>query len=432
MSRREAEERLHNLVVDPIGTSLRATNGSNTSKPFQDLSKEEDVYSLYDARTLDVWEGPQGSSARLEEHQLSKKLPPRLFEPDSPHGSTSEKLVFRLLVTHPIMDTHLQAWHDDLSETGQKQIDFLPFEPESMKELITRFHLPEHWAYLRKQAREVGNFHRETSWDFTKKDPVGTRLGIVIHFPFVLRPARQLHFIKSEKYDEKGNEIDYRRKYQAGKWNTEYYPHRDDPFVWSFAMSHNLQDGRTRGLLDGLTDVGLRSLRDELSPAGKPGWYEHPLDLPAILLEIYCRHTQWEINQLAADVSNFEEAAKGMKLKEIDDFDDITTQLAFLERSLDFEKNLAQSLLDTLQYLEEKIFPKALEEGGSRSHTAFIQRTNPQMHEKLTNIASMIMNNLHTCTYFQSRTQDALEYVSVPRHENRFPDTDPLSRSMRS
>jgi hypothetical protein len=215
--------------------------------------------------------------------------------------------------------------------------------------------------------------------------------------------------LKLEAQDKKGHGIDYRRHY-PGKWRDSYYPHRDDPFIWSFAMSHNLQDGKTRGILDGLTDAGVRNLRDQLSPAGKTGWYEHPLDLPTILLKIYSRHTQWEINRLADDVASFEEAAKKEKYKEIDQFDDITTQLAILERSLNFEQNLTQSLLDTLQYLEDKIFPKALE-AGSTSHTTFIQRTNPQVHEKLTNIASMIQNNVHTCAYFQARTKDALEYV---------------------
>lgn len=195
------------------------------------------------------------------------------------------------------------------------------------------------------------------------------------------------------------------------KWKTEYYPHRDDPFIWSFAMSHNLQDGKTRGILDGVTDAGLRNLRDQLSPPGKTGWYEHPLDLPTILLKVYSRHTQWEISRLADDVLSFEEAAKKEKFQEVDQFDDITTQLAYLDRSLDFEQNLTQSLLDTLQYLEEKIFPKALE-AGSTSHSVFIHRTNPQVQEKLTNIASMVLNNRNTCQYYQARTKDALEYVS--------------------
>lgn len=254
--------------------------------------------------------------------------------------------------------------------------------------------------------------------------------GIVIHFPFVLRPARQLHFLKLEAEDKKGHRIDYRRKYPE-RWKNEYYPHRDDPFIWSFAMSHNLQDGKTRGLLDGLTDSALRDLRDQLSPPGKPGWYEHPLDLATVLLKIYSRHTQWEINQLADDVAKFEEAAKKEKYKEIDQFDDITTQLAYLERSLDFEQKLTQSLLDTLEYLEDKIFPKALEAGTS-NHATFILRTNPQVQEQLTNIASMIQNNLHTCTYFQARTKDALEYVRLsilppaPETSNQIPQINAL------
>lgn len=431
MSKKGSDTRLRGIIFDPIGTSLRATNAVDDSRPFQDPLKE-DIYSLYDARTLDVWEDHNGASTRLEEHPLSGKLPARLFEPDSARASRTETLVFRLLVTHPAMDANQEAWHDDLSEAGKKQINYLPFEPEAIQELITKYYLPEHWMYLRMQAREVGNFHRETNWDFTRKEPVAIRLGtsrrtvfdlvnssaiyantagagIVIHFPFVLRPARQLHFLKLAAEDKKGRAVDYRKKYPR-KWKNEYYPHRDDPFIWSFAMSHNLQDGRTRGILDGLTDAGLRHIRDQLSPPGKPGWYEHPLDLPTILLKVYSRHTQWELNRLADDVANFELLARKEKFKEIDQFDDITTQLAYLERSLDFEKNLTQSLLDTLQYLEDKIFPKALE-AGSINHTTFIQRTNPQVQEKLTNIASMIQNNLHTCAYFQTRTKDALEYV---------------------
>ena len=429
MSKKDADARLRDIVLDPIGTSLRATNANDDSKPFQDPDGK-DIYSQYDARTLDVWEGRNGEHIRLEKHPLSRKLPARLFEPDSPRASRTESLVFRLLVTCPAMDANQEAWHDDLSEAGKKQINYLPFEPEAIQELITKYYLPEHWMYLRMQAREVGNFHRETSWDFTKKEPVATRIGrcqetadvgswlsgmlmfaagMVIHLPFVLRPARQLHFLKLQAQDKRGRAVDYRRKH-ADKWITDYYPHRDDPFIWSFTMSHNLQNGKTRGILDGLTDAALRNLRDQILSPGKTGWYEHPLDLPTILLKIYSRHTQWEINRLADDVASFEEAAKKEKYKEIDQFDDITTQLAFLERALDFEKNLVQSLLDTLQYLEDKIFPKALE-AGSTSHTTFIQRTNPQVQEKLTNIASMIQNNVHTCTYFQTRTKDALEYV---------------------
>lgn len=177
MNKSEMDVRLREIVVDPIGTSLRATTASDDSKPFQDLYKE-DKCSLYDVRTLDVWEYGKDASTRLEEHPLSKKLPARLFEPDSPRASRGrENLVFRILVTRPAMGIHHEASHDDLSKAGQRQINYLPFDPEAMQELITRYQLPEHWMYLRMAAREVGNFHRETSWDFSKKEPVGTRLG---------------------------------------------------------------------------------------------------------------------------------------------------------------------------------------------------------------------------------------------------------------
>lgn len=176
MSRKDTEARLRDMVLDPIGTSLRATNAADDSRPFQDPVKD-DIYSLYDARTLDVWEDRNGASTRLEEHPLSRKLPARLFEPDSPSASRTESLVFRLLVTRPAMDANHEAWHDDLSAAGRKQINYLPFEPGAIEELLTKYYLPEHWMYLRMQAREVGNFHRETSWDFTKKEPVAIRLG---------------------------------------------------------------------------------------------------------------------------------------------------------------------------------------------------------------------------------------------------------------
>jgi hypothetical protein len=177
MSKQDADARLRDIVLDPIGTSLRATNSTDDSKPFQDLV-EQDIYSQYDARTLDVWEGRHGQSTRLEEHPLSRKLPARLFEPDSPRASRTETLVFRLLVTRPAMDANQESWHDDLSEAGKKQINYLPFDPESIQELVVKYNLPEHWMYLRMQAREVGNFHRETSWDFTKKEPLATRIGM--------------------------------------------------------------------------------------------------------------------------------------------------------------------------------------------------------------------------------------------------------------
>jgi hypothetical protein len=75
------------------------------------------------------------------------------------------------------MDENQVASHDDLGVAGMKQITHLPFEPDSMQELVTRYHLPENWMYLPMQAREVRTFHRESSWDFLKREPVAIRLG---------------------------------------------------------------------------------------------------------------------------------------------------------------------------------------------------------------------------------------------------------------
>lgn len=65
-----------------------------------------------------------------------------------------------------------------MSEAGKKQINYMPFDAESIQKLIIKYNLPEHWIYLRMQAKEVGNFHRETSWDFTKKEPLATRVDM--------------------------------------------------------------------------------------------------------------------------------------------------------------------------------------------------------------------------------------------------------------
>lgn len=85
--------------------------------------------------------------------------------------------MLRLLVTRPASVGNQLAWHDDLGKPGNKQIDYLPFVPEAMEDLIHQWDLPRSWPWLRLNAREVGNFARKTEWDFKVKPPRAVRIG---------------------------------------------------------------------------------------------------------------------------------------------------------------------------------------------------------------------------------------------------------------
>ena len=166
-----------------------------------------------------------------------------------------------------------------------------------------------------------------------------------MHFPFVLRPARQLDYLEAAK----GGKTAGRRKP-----NSDYNPWRDDPFIWSLALSHSLRDGKTRGLLDGLTDWAFDDVSRRML-SGHHRTYQHPLHVPYILLSIVFDHAAWEINRLAIDVAEFENLSKDLETASLQKFDAISTQLQYLRRSLDFQQNMTDFLKETMAFLETHV-----------------------------------------------------------------------------
>lgn len=128
-------------------------------------------------KTIDIWAAPNGPRLVDHDYGLSRRLPDRLFEASSPAHSRGERLMLRLLVTRPALAGNQLAWHDDLAKYGYKQINYLPFVPGAMEELIQQWDLPKSWPWLRLNAREVGNFSRKTEWNFKAKPPRAIRIG---------------------------------------------------------------------------------------------------------------------------------------------------------------------------------------------------------------------------------------------------------------
>lgn len=181
-------------------------------------------------------------------------------------------------------------------------------------------------------------------------------------------------------------------------------------------MSHSLRDGKTRGILDGLTDWAVGDVSRRLLKASQQ-WYLHPLHVPVVLLNIFFDHTAWEVNRLCLAVGHFEYLSRDAQITSLEQFDTITTQLQYTRRSLDFQKSLTEFLLETMEFLEKKIFDREWhadrDDGVSGMYRTYVYQTNPHMEEKLRNILHLIDNNLSTCQYLQARTQDALDFVSL-------------------
>jgi hypothetical protein len=166
----------HQLIIsDPIGLSLSATiSDEHTAYHHLDKPRRDD---LFDAKTIDVWLGAHGPYVLNHNYPLSRDLPNRLFEASHHDASPDDRLIVRLLVTRPVLAGNQLAWHDDLAKFGHKQINYLPFVPDAMHDLIDQWDLPRTWTGLRLNAREVGNFSRKTEWDSSVNPPVGLRMG---------------------------------------------------------------------------------------------------------------------------------------------------------------------------------------------------------------------------------------------------------------
>lgn len=226
--------------------------------------------------------------------------------------------------------------------------------------------------------------------------------AFVIHFPFVLRPAKREDYLN-----------DVNRGKTAGRRSArnEFDPRRHDPFIWSFAMSHSLRDGKTRGILDGITDWAYADIARRLLKANN-NWYQHPLHVPVILLSIFLDNAAWEVNVAARDVEEFEDLSRAAQISSLEKFDIITSELQCIRRSLQFQESLSKSMLDTLKFLETNVFARRWNSQDMSRYELYVYQTNPHMEEKLKNMLSLIENNLQTCVYLQSRSKDALDYVS--------------------
>jgi hypothetical protein len=162
-------------ITDPIGLSLEASiSDEHTAYRHVDKTRRDD---LFDAKTLDVWLGAHGPYVLDHNYPLSRDLPNHLFEASHRDAPPDARLIVRLLVTRPVLAGNQLAWHDDLAKFGQKQINYLPFVPDAMHDLIDQWDLPRSWTMLRLNAREVGNFSRKTEWDSSVTPPVALRMG---------------------------------------------------------------------------------------------------------------------------------------------------------------------------------------------------------------------------------------------------------------
>lgn len=186
-------------------------------------------------------------------------------------------------------------------------------------------------------------------------------------------------------------------------------------------MSHSLRDGKTRGLLDGLTDWAIGDVSRRLLKATQQ-WYLHPLHVPVILLNIAFDHAAWEVNRMCIEVGHFEFLSRDAEIESLEMFDTITTELQYIRRDLGFLQSLTKFLLETMEFLEKKVFDREIMDGSggrgrqddfiAESYRTYVYQTNPHMEEKLNNIVHLIENNLATCEYLQSRTRDSLDFVS--------------------
>ncbi|OQU95634.1 hypothetical protein CLAIMM_01816 [Cladophialophora immunda] len=423
----ESTEPVHDgvdeFVVDPIRVSLLATiDDENTA--YKDPNKT-DRYSFFEAKTVDIWEtAGRGAQIVDRSYPVSRRLPQDLFEAYHPAIPRGSRLALRLLCTRPALGGNQTAKHDDTGPPGDRQINYLPFLAADVQELVRQWDLNREYTWMRLNAREVGNFQRKTVWNFDIEPPRAVRMGVVIHFPFVLRPARRAKYLTNTK----GGGTASRRSLKS-----TYNPRRDDPFLWSFAMSHSLRDGKSRCLLDGLTDWAIGDVSRRLLKASQH-WYLHPLHVPVILLNIFFDHAAWEVNRLCVEVGHFEFLSRDAQIGSLQHFDIITTQLQYIRRDLEFLQSLAKFLLETMEFLEQKIFLRewdsrvGRDDGTVTSYRAYVHQTNPHMEEKLMNISHLIDNNISTCQYLQARTRDALDFIkgkiSLRDNESNREDAD--------
>lgn len=166
---------LENLVLDPIGVSLQATIGDEQTA-YKDPEKQERI-SLFESRTIDIWESDEGANVFHRNYPISRRLPEDLFEPFHPQVPKGHRLAMRLLLTRPVLGSNQYARIDDLGPVWNRQINYLPFTAAEMQRLIRQWDLNPEYVWMRLNSREVGNFYRKTSWNFDLENPEAQRMG---------------------------------------------------------------------------------------------------------------------------------------------------------------------------------------------------------------------------------------------------------------
>ena len=169
-------EGVDEYIVDPIRVSLFATiDDENTA--YRDPHKT-DRHSIFEAKTIDIWEShSRGAQILDRSYPTSRNLPEDLFEAYHPLAPRDNRLALRLLCTRPMTGSNETARHDDMSVAGDRQINYLPFLPNDVQDLIRQWDLNREFTWMRLNAREVGNFQRKTVWNFEVEPPRAIRMG---------------------------------------------------------------------------------------------------------------------------------------------------------------------------------------------------------------------------------------------------------------
>lgn len=186
-------EGVDEFIVDPIRVSLLATIDDEHTA-YNDPNKT-DRSSLFEAKTIDIWESKtRGAKIVDRSYPVSRRLPEGLFEASHPSIPRGCRLALRLLATRPALGSNQTARHDDLGPPDDRQINYLPFIPSEVQDLIHQWDLNREFTWMRLNSREVGNFQRKTVWNFEVEPPRAIRMGKHFCFLFLVSSSSPTMF----------------------------------------------------------------------------------------------------------------------------------------------------------------------------------------------------------------------------------------------
>ena len=194
-------------------------------------------------------------------------------------------------------------------------------------------------------------------------------------------------------------------------------PRIDEKAIWSLACSWNAKTRSTAGLFESLSDEDLREVERYFS--GKTRQREHPLFLPAMLLDLlilfYVSHRRKLEHSLFVVESQLG-ITRGQRQTDAWDWDyelhrdttkrcnTVYTSLVYLERQLDFASRLGDFILQCLVYIEaEKVFPEE-----PRSYLFSVSK---EMKENILNNQNFAGCQLHQVLCLQKRAQALVSVV---------------------